>query len=559
MPLKSHEENVENTIKNLLSMRARGLTIELSTRERERAIEDLKILLSYFVGTGLCYIAKTVIANVGGEFKHLNNVLVLKHGKIEHIRRLIGKRFETFDFSKYDLNTEFQKAKREWLEYYGSIPASWKEKRIENDHPLMLPPVEAIERAISDIQDVLLIDKTTINEIINNLVSGKNVIIAGPIGTGKTHLARLIPQLVWKFDGGYYPEVVTATADWTTTEVIGGLFPKVDENGNVKYVVQRGCVYDTVVRNLKINGLRFLRQKVWYQGNEYKGVWLIIDEFNRANIDRAFGEMFTAIEYGILKVPTSKEREYFEEIPIPQDYRIIGTLNTFDKHYLFRLSDALKRRFAFVELFPPERDKAEKEKYYVLKRSFDELTHKSSISDAVILDHESKRIVREESDSNFVSLLDSAYEIMSFIRYTKNLGTAILISMFKFILIDNITNHDLENSLDIALRSNVIPQLENVSRWSLEAIKAFACENIVALFRQASPDSVDFSKYEEEFAKLLRYLGKDKIQKKVERYRKGLIGDEEWKGYDPWAGKTRPKLPLFRRSLFELIEESRLI
>ena len=47
MPLKSHEENVENTIQNLLSTRAQGLTIKLSKRERERAIEDLKILLSY--------------------------------------------------------------------------------------------------------------------------------------------------------------------------------------------------------------------------------------------------------------------------------------------------------------------------------------------------------------------------------------------------------------------------------------------------------------------------------------------------------------------------------
>jgi len=269
--------------------------------------------------------------------------------------------------------------------------------------------------------------------------------------------------------------------------------------------------------------------------------------------------MFTAIEHGRLKVPTSKEDEYFEEVPIPQDYRIIGTLNTFDKHYLFRLSDALKRRFAFVELFPPKKDKAEMEKYYVLKRSLDELTHKSSVADAIILDPGNRTIVREKTDSTFLSLLDSAYEIMRFIRYAKNLGTAILISMFKFIFVDNITNKNLENSLDLALRSNVIPQLENISIWSLEAIKAFSCENIEPLFRQASPDSVDFNKYEMEFAKLLRYLGKDKIQAKVERYRKGQINDEEWKGYDPWFGKTRPKLPLFRRSLYELIEESRLI
>lgn len=428
-----------------------------------------------------------------------------------------------------------------------------------DDSPLIMPSKKELEEAISEIRKLLIIENHVITQIISNLVSGKNVIIAGPVGTGKTHLARLVPKIVWKTDGGYYPEVVTATADWTTHEVVGGLYPKTDENGNVKYVVQRGCVYDTVARNWKIDGPRFLRKRVWDNEKEFKGVWLIIDEFNRANIDRAFGEMFTAIEHGRLKVPTSKEGEYFKEIRIPKDYRIIGTLNTFDKHYLFRLSDALKRRFAFVDLLPPTRDRAEEEKYYVLKRSFDELDYKSSIAKAVVLDPENRKIVRGKSDPNFLSLLDSAYEIMSFIRYTKNLGTAILISIFKFILVNNLTNDDLENSLDIALRSNIIPQLENVSRWSLEAIKAFACENIVDLFKRIHLDSVDFGKYEVEFEKLLRYLGKDKIRGRVERYRKDQINDREWNGYHPWAGKTRPKLPLFRRSLFELMEESEIL
>lgn len=430
---------------------------------------------------------------------------------------------------------------------------------IIDDLPLPMPSKEDIKEAISEIRKKLLIENEAITQIISNLVSGKNVIIAGPIGTGKTHLATLIPKLVWKNCGGYYPEVVTATADWTTHEVIGGLYPKVNEKGDVRYVVQRGCVYDTVIRNWKVDGPIFKRKKAWCRGKEYKGIWLVIDEFNRANIDRAFGEMFTAIEHGMLKVPTSKEGKNFEEIPIPKDYRIIGTLNTFDKHYLFKLSDALKRRFAFVELLPPRRDQAEEEKYYVLKRSFEELSCTPPLIDAVTLDQENRTIDREKSDSNFLFILDSAYEIMRFIRYTKNLGTAILISMFKFILVDSLTNDNLENSLDVALRSNIIPQLENVSRWSLGAIKAFACENIVSFFKRASPDSVDFPKYEAEFLKLLLYLGKDKIPGRLERYRRGQIDDNEWNNYNPWTGKNRPKLPLFKRSLFELIEETQLI
>lgn len=59
----------------------------------------------------------------------------------------------------------------------------------------------------------------------------------------------------------------------------------------------------------------------------------MIDEFNRANIDKAFGQLFTALEYGALDIPTIDPKRSSEKLLIPEDYRIIGTLNTFDKHF----------------------------------------------------------------------------------------------------------------------------------------------------------------------------------------------------------------------------------
>jgi len=562
MPLKSHREDLSGTVQMILDKRHKGKMLRISEREKERTIEDLRILLSYFIGTGLCYIQESRVAKLGVQLSHVKEVVTLSVGKLDTIRKLIKMDIETFDFSKFDLDTEFQRAKYEWFKYYGSIPSLYyfEEKQIFDDKPLPLPSSQAIQEAISEIKEKLLVDDSVVLEVISNLVSGKNVILSGPVGSGKTHLAKLIPEVCWKEYGCYYPQVVTATADWTTQDVIGGIFPKMGEDKKVTYTIQKGCVYETVWKNwiTDMHG-SFKRSSYKCGDREYRGVWLIIDEFNRANIDRAFGEMFTSIEHGNLKVPTTKEQESFEEVPIPKDYRIIGTLNTFDKHYLFRLSDALKRRFAFVEILPPSRDKAEMEKYYMVKRALDELTYKSPISEKIFLDSKNKVVLQKKSDASFVSLIDSTYEIMSFIRYTKNLGTAILISIVKFILVHSLSNNDLENSLDIALKSNVTPQLENVSKWSLEAIQAFACENIVDFFKGANPDSIDFNKYETEFLKLLRYLGKDNVQGRMERFRKRQISDEEWKGYDPWTGKTRPKLPLFRRSLTELIEEVQLI
>ena len=55
---------------------------------------------------------------------------------------------------------------------------------------------------------------------------------------------------------------------------------------------------------------------------KYRGVWLVIDEFNRANIDQAWGSFFTALEYGILKTPTTDPKQTSEKLHIPKDYRI---------------------------------------------------------------------------------------------------------------------------------------------------------------------------------------------------------------------------------------------
>lgn len=562
MPIKSHAADLISVVKAILGRRQKGESLSLSARESERAIEDLRILLSYFVGTGLCYVQEYRIIKFGGQQVSLGNVITLSTGKLDTIRQLANLKYKVFDFSTFDLDNEFQKVKSEWFTYYGSVPSLGypEPTQVVDDEPLPMPSNKVIQAAISEIKEKLLVEDAVVLEIISNLVSGKNVILTGPIGSGKTHLAILVPELAWKDLKGYYPEVVTATADWTTQDVIGGIFPKVGDDKKVTYTIQKGCVYDTIWRNWRVDDYGSFKRSTFKRDNrEYRGVWLIIDEFNRANIDRAFGEMFTSIEHGRLKVPTIQEAQSFAEVPIPKDYRIIGTLNTFDKHYLFRLSDALKRRFAFIEVLPPPKDKAGQEKYFMIKRALDEQILKSSIADKIFLDTTSHMIDESKSDKALVSLVDSTYEIMSFIRYTKNLGTSILISIARFVFAHSLASNDLENSLDLALRSNVVPQLENVSKWSLEVIKGFACENIVDFLKSVSPDAVDFAKYEAEFVKLLRYLNKDKVRDRADRFRNRTITDDEWKGYEPWAGKVRPKLPLFRRSLSELIEEVQLI
>jgi hypothetical protein len=101
------------------------------------------------------------------------------------------------------------------------------------------------------------------------------------------------------------------------------------------------------------------------------GKWLVVDELNRADIDKAFGELFTLFagekvelpvqdDTGkpIVLVPPGTAIDESAEHAITQqpDWRMIGTMNTFDKASLFQLSYAFMRRFAFVEVPVPKQE-----------------------------------------------------------------------------------------------------------------------------------------------------------------------------------------------------------
>ena len=84
-------------------------------------------------------------------------------------------------------------------------------------------------------------------EIVINIIGGRHIILAGPIGTGKTELSRLIPRTFWKQHQGYHIEEYTATADWNTTDVIGGIMPKMKDD-KPSYQVELGCVPSTILK-----------------------------------------------------------------------------------------------------------------------------------------------------------------------------------------------------------------------------------------------------------------------------------------------------------------------
>lgn len=194
-----------------------------------------------------------------------------------------------------------------------------------------------------ELPNGMLIPDAVIAEAVASLQAGKHLLLSGPPGTGKSTFGEALCRAV--VDQQY--RVVTATADWTTFDTFGGYVPT--ESGKLDF--DPGVVLSCLAR----------------------GAWLVIDEMNRADIDKAFGPLFTLLAGGSstgrsVELPyrrqgqsvevrwvarRSEQADHFELTP---SWRLIGTLNVSDKATLFQLSFAFLRRFAVIDVPLPDRE-----------------------------------------------------------------------------------------------------------------------------------------------------------------------------------------------------------
>ena len=204
--------------------------------------------------------------------------------------------------------------------------ASVDERRGNNDLD------EADEHYTSaDFLDEVFLRPEDVEQMLGLLRRKKNLILQGAPGTGKTFAAKRLAYALMGQTDDSRVEVVQFHQSTAYEDVVVGLRPTA-EGG---FAAAEGVF------------ARFCRRAAADPGRDYV---FIIDEINRANISKAFGELLMLIEAEhrgeALRLPVSGDL-----LSVPKRLHIIGMMNTADRG-LALIDYALRRRFAFFEMRP---------------------------------------------------------------------------------------------------------------------------------------------------------------------------------------------------------------
>lgn len=236
------------------------------------------------------------------------------------------------DFYKSPFRETWQDAPRDLAEPFASEEATAPRTDVEDDPRGFRP--EGIDTAA--LSDELKLDEQWIARVIDALHRRGQIILYGPPGTGKTHVAKALTKaLTGKTEAA---RRIQFHPSYTYEDFFAGYRPR-EKNGQLVFELTKGPlsrIADDARRDPDITHV------------------LMIDEINRANLSKVFGELYYLLEYRdepIDLLYAGSGTDGGDTFSLPPNVVIIGTMNTADRSIAL-LDSAMRRRFSFFELHP---------------------------------------------------------------------------------------------------------------------------------------------------------------------------------------------------------------
>ena len=266
------------------------------------------------------------IVNVEDKNKIANAFSRLATGSTEDVDRKLQD-IRPFLETKYGEDFAFHDIKDLWQP---SPPLQPEIDRLINEL-LTLPPPPPND--LPALANELWLDADFLENIQTLLEDKKQVIFQGPPGTGKTYVAQ---KLAERLAGS--KERVTLVQfhpSYAYEDFVQGFRPKTTDDGQPGFELRDGPLLRAAER----------------AGQEPNANhYLVIDEINRGNLAKVFGELYFLLEYRDKEMDLQYSDEPFS---LPGNLYIIGTMNTADRS-IAMVDLALRRRFYFVEFHPDD-------------------------------------------------------------------------------------------------------------------------------------------------------------------------------------------------------------